>query len=223
MSSFSTQTAYQRWELASLIDDPHHQFRTMPPEIAKLAQEMVAGKEQAYQEAFEQGQTQGYSDGHSRGMHDGFAEAMRIGQEQQHELTRQIEQLLDHLGADVRHARERIANELLQLSFDMARAIVKTEITLNPSVLVTLIEQALLDIPNLQLPASIHVNPEDADLLESMLLPEIAADGWRLVRDTQIESGGCIIHTAVHVIDLQLATRWEKLHAQLELDPILVR
>lgn len=210
----NTQSAYQRWELASLNDEDDNNFRTMPPAIARLAQQMMESRDRSV----EQGYQEGYSDGLQQGLAKGEAQALTEGRAQQAEMAEHLQGLLDQYRQDLLTAREQIADDILKLSLDMAQAIVKQAIQLEPKLMLPAIEQALLEIPSLQLPASVHIHPDDAQLLESTLGPSLRAEGWRLISDPTIEAGGCVLNTPSQDIDLQLSTRWQRLHERLGLN-----
>ena len=213
LSDINTQTAYQRWELASLEREQNSQFRTVPPEISQLAQEMMAAKDHGYQDGYQDG----YQEGLSLGRQEGENQALAEGRSQQHVIATRLTGLFDSYQQHLELAREHIAEQLLQLSFDMAQAIVKTSLTLHPELILPLIEQALFDLPSLELPASIHVHPDDADLVETAMGPRLSTQGCRLIRDADIAQGGCTVNTASQMLNLELPTRWHKLMQQLEL------
>lgn len=210
----NTQSAYQRWELASLNGESENDFRTMPPAIARLAQQMMDAKDESVQ----QGYAEGYADGLKQGLAAGESQALGEGRQQQAQIAQHLNQLLDAYSSDLQLAREHVAEDLLRLSFDMAQAIVKHSLIQKPSLLIPLIEQALLEIPSLQLPAAIHLHPDDYALVDKTLGPSLKADGWRLITDHSIEAGGCTLNTPSQDIDLRLSTRWEKLQAQMGLE-----
>ena len=210
----NTQSAYQRWELASLNGESEHDFRTMPPAIARLAQQMMDAKD----ESMQQGYAEGYAEGMKQGLAAGEAQALSEGRQQQVKIAEHLNLLLDQYVADLRLAREQVAEDLLRLSYDMAQAIVKHALTQNPDLLIPAIEQALLEIPSLELPATIHLHPDDYELVDKTLGPSLKANGWRLITDHSLEAGGCTINTPSQDIDLRLATRWEKLRAQMGLE-----
>ena len=215
----NTQSAYQRWELASLNGDLENDFRTMPPAIARLAQQMMDAKD----EAVHQGYTEGYTEGNSKGLNEGFAsgqnQALEEGRLKQAEIAARLNNLIDLFVNDLKQAREQIAEDLLRLSLDMAQAIVKQSLIIDQSLILPIIEQALLDIPSLTLPATIHLHPDDATLVENAMGITLKSQGWRLVADSSIEKGGCSFNTPSQDIDLRLSTRWEKLWQQMGLTP----
>ena len=207
----NTQTAYQRWEMASLTGESEHDFRTMPPAIARLAQQMMEAKDQA----IEQGFNEGYSEGLKQGQQAGEAQALDEVREHQTQLAGQLNQLMAGYVEDMLSAREQIAEDLLKLSLDMAEAIIMHSVHVQPELIIPVLEKALADIPSLTLPASIHLSPDDLNLVETHLGPSLKQDGWRLISDSAIHSGGCTINTQTQSIDLQLSSRIKKLHEQL--------
>ena len=215
------QTAYQRWELASLLEEGSQRKKSPPakPEpdavaTAKLAQEMLAareaGRQAGYQQGLQEGRATGIREGHAQGLTEGQIEV-----EAQCEALNKLGQMFEQ---QIRQAREEIAQQLLTLALQMAKAMLKSALKVQPALLLPAIDEALHSLPLLQLPATLLLHPQDLELLEDMRGTGLKAAGWRLRADSNLERGDCRIETGTNVIDATLATRWRRLQQTLGRD-----
>src|SRR6478672_1266304 len=124
------QTAYQRWELASfgaLEEAPQEiEEEQQQPQIdteallAEAREQIAAAREQARREGLAEGLAQGYQ----TGMEQGRAQAL--------EENTLLQQLSLAFGAEIAHAKELVAQDLLDLALDLAKAMLKTTLALQP-------------------------------------------------------------------------------------------
>jgi flagellar assembly protein FliH len=214
------QTAYQRWELASLLEEGSQRKKSAaktepdPVATAKLAQEMLAareaGRQAGYQQGLQEGRATGLREGHAQGLNEGRVEVAA--------RCETVDQLGQRLEQQIRQAREEIAQQLLTLALQMAKAMLKSALKVQPALLLPAIDEALHSLPLLQLPATLLLHPQDLELLESMRGTGLKAAGWRLRADSSMERGDCRIETGTNVIDATLATRWRRLQQTLGRD-----
>ncbi len=220
-SNKRTQTAYERWELASLDQESVAQPAEDSVQSAadKQAEELAAIKDQAYQNGLKEGHTTGYEEGRTLGYEDGLNEgkqqALAEGRETNELIGQQLSELISLFESDARQARENIAQQLLLLCLDMTQAMLKTALSIKPELILPIIEQSLHTLPCLQLPATLHLNPDDFALVEQALGDSLKENGWRLISDNQIEAGGCHIETGTNQIDATLPSRWQQLQQTL--------
>ena len=209
------QTAYQRWELASLDVNKVPEKVEQNLETSKLDQEKQAARDEAYQIGLEEGRAIGLTEGHAQGHLQGLAQGLTEGQEQITTISKELSKINKQYQKEIHLARESTANQLLELSLDIAQAMLKTALPVRPELLLPVIEQALQNIPSLQLPSTLHLHPLDIDLVRTSLGEELQPANWRLLADANIERGGCRIETATNEIDATLPTRWQRLQQSL--------
>lgn len=209
------QTAYQRWELASLDENKASEKTELNSAISKLDQEMMTARNKAYQIGLEEGRAIGLTEGRAQGHTQGLAQGMTEGQEQIAAIGEVLAQINRQYQQEIHQAREKIAHQMLELSLDMTQAILKTALPVRPELLLPVIEQALHAFPSLQLPSTLHLHPLDVDLVRMALGEDLQQANWRLLSDTKIERGGCRIETATNEIDATLTTRWQRLQQSL--------
>ena len=66
---------------------------------------------------------------------------------------------------------------------------------------------------------SLHLNPDDADLLGPVMAPVLAPRGAQIVPDRSIAAGGCLITSAGAEVDATLNTRWHRVLASIGQPP----
>lgn len=108
---------------------------------------------------------------------------------------------------------EFIAPDILEISLDIARKIVKKEVSQNPEAILETILDVLKTIskeePRITLkvnPAQVHIAKENiADIKDSIGLESKT----NVIADDTIEIGGCIIQTSNGIVDATLDTQLE--------------
>jgi flagellar assembly protein FliH len=189
-------SAYQRWELGSLDDgNPIIALPTVE-QIPKL-------REDAQQE--------GYAAGFEEGRRAGEAE----GRQRSAEIAEQLARLAQGFRAELLRADDCMANEIVDLALDVAKAVLKVGLEIRPDLVIPVVSEAVRYLPSVQHPAVVSLNPEDVALVEEHLHEDLAEGGWRVAEDAAIERGGCRIETATNQIDATVNTRWKRLAGSL--------
>lgn len=163
--------------------------------IAEAKEQASAIREQAYREGVEQG------------LQEGLA---RAGQESQEILAkaRAVLQAAETERAAILNQMER---ELVELAQEIAKRIVAAELKVNREVVAAIAKEALAlvrDRPHVMM----FVHPDDLNACQQArpqfeaLLPENAV--LRILPDSQVKRGGCILDTGEGVVDATLDSRW---------------
>jgi len=162
------------------------------------------GIDKGYREGLEQGREAGHREGFQRGVEDGKALGLEDGRLQGRrafdEAGRPLDRLIEsfeRFRAEYEQARR---EELLELVQKVARQVIRCELTLHPTQLLTLAEEALTAMPGDQEDVRIHLNPEECARIRE-LAPERAA-AWRLVPDEKLALGECRVLTAQAEADI---------------------
>ena len=205
------QTAYQRWELASFgapEEAPQESQQQIDTEalLAEAREQIAAAREQARREGLAEGLAQGYQ----TGMEQGRAQAL--------EENTLLQQLSQAFGAEIAHAKELVAQDLLDLALDLAKAMLKTTLAIQPERVLPIVNDAIGYLPTLQQPALLFLHPDDALLVRERMGTELASAGWRVLDEAAMERGGCRIETASNQIDAATASRWQRIAASLGKD-----
>jgi flagellar assembly protein FliH len=206
------QTAYQRWELASFgapeeaPQENRQQQIDTEALLAEAREQIAAAREQARREGLAEGLAQGYQ----TGMEQGRAQAL--------EENSLLQQLSVAFGAEIAHAKELVAQDLLDLALDLAKAMLKTVLAVQPERVLPIVNEAIGYLPTLQQPALLFLNPDDAMLVRERMGTELASAGWRVLDEAAMERGGCRIETASNQIDAATSSRWQRIAASLGKD-----
>lgn len=152
------------------------------------------------------------------GLHAGRAEArMQVEAEMQAEWAAHKEALreeIDTLTRQIGEAREVLWRqqepEMVALALDIAKQVVKTEITQNPAVVKAVLSNALrrlTDKENVRVRVSVGDAPRVKEMRQDLL--EVV-DGLRhleILDDRRVGDGGCVIETNAGSIDAKIETQ----------------
>lgn len=148
--------------------------------------------ERIHQDAYKAGYDIGYEEGSARG---------RLEASELHQLLTRFDETLGNLD-------EAIGSEILALSLEIARLVVRDHITRKPEALLPVLREALAQLP--QQHGTVHVHSEDAALIKHYLSEHYAHVGHRVVEDDSLERGDCRIEIGGTQLDATAATRWRR-------------
>lgn len=198
------QAGFQPWEMTSFDAHPHAATQSGHTAVVlPTIEQITAIQEQARQEGYLAGQAEGRAAGLAEGREESAREAARL-----HAVA-------ETFAMEVGKADETISQQVLDLSIDLARAMLKSSLSIRPEQVIPIVREAVRYVPALQQPALLYLNPDDAALVRDRIGDELAKMGWLLTEDTQLERGGCRVETASNQIDASLPTRWQRLTAAL--------
>ncbi|EJN08285.1 flagellar assembly protein FliH [Herbaspirillum sp. YR522] len=214
-------TPYQRWELAS-FNEPEPEppppepveeddLEEPPPPPQLTAEQLDAIREAARQEAFAEGRQHGLEAGRA----EGYMAGLQQGQKEVNETIAHLRQIATNFSTEVAQCSETMAPELLGLALDLAKAMLKTALKVQPELVLPTVSEAIQTLPVLQLPATVTLHPDDAALVREHMEQELAQHGWKIEEDPQISRGGCRIATRTNQIDATAETRWKRLAESL--------
>ncbi len=192
-------SAWARWEMADFESAaPQRQTVALPEASAPVLTE--ADIEGIRRQAEQEGRQKGYQEGREQARGEGARLAA---------LAMQLDQAL--AGFD-----QKVAEELLRLALAVALQVVRQSIAVKPERVITVIREALTQMPQLHM--MIYLHPEDAALARSYLGDQLAHAGHRIHEDPRLERGGCIIEAGGSQLDASIATRWKRAVESLGMD-----
>ena len=222
------QSAYQRWEMTSFGDErPSTQARRAamappppPPEPVEIVphvalptlEEIEAIREQARAEGYAEGLQEGRAAGHA----EGYADGARAGQIEAESELEHLRSIAATFSDAVVQADETIAHDVLELALRLARGMVRTAFEVRPELILPVVQEAIGYLPVLAQPATLTLNPEDAEIVRQAMGQELVKGGWRIVEDAMLARGGCKVDTASNQIDAQAQARWARLTHALQ-------
>lgn len=169
-----------------------------------VAEGFQEGIDKGYEQGLEQGREAGHREGFERGIEDGKAIGREEGRIQGLKAFEQAAQPLDQLVERFERFRQDFEQarreQLLELVQKVSKQVIRCELTLHPTQLLTLAEEALAAMPDDQEDVRILLNPEECARIRE-LAPERAA-AWRLVPDEKLALGECRVVTAQAEADI---------------------
>jgi len=207
------QTAYERWEMAPLTEAGAGRAPAASSSLSdtRLAQELERSRQTGHRQGYQEGLAQGQAQGRSDGLAQGLAEGQALTATQQAGL----QALMATFEKQLTHARENIAQQVLAVALDMAHAMLKTALAVEPQRVLPLIEQTLQTLPALKSGALLYLHPQDLDLLVAAQGEALTTEGWHLRADPRMTRGGCRVETPANEVDATLPTRWTRLQQAL--------
>ncbi|MCK5830106.1 MAG: flagellar assembly protein FliH [Methylococcales bacterium] len=170
-------------------------------------------QKQAYDEAFAQGQKEGFELGIEEGRKKGFDQGVEQGQiegekkgydDNKHLLQEQASEfvsLLESLSKPFKELDEQVEQELVDLAIGIARQLIRRAIHIDSGQVIAVIREAVTALPIAEQKITIHLHPEDAELVRTTLAIDEFSIPWKLIEDIAISRGGCKVLTETSVID----------------------
>lgn len=181
-------SAYQRWEAIS-FDDP-------TPGASQNVVLPTADEVEAFQQR-----------AHDEGYAAGLLEAR--------EEVRRMAKVVNAFQGAVQGIEAEVAQDLLGLALDLARQIIRQSIAVRPELVLPVVHEALAELAGSYQNNLLLLSPADAELVSRHASEELSKNGWRVIVDERIESGGCRIESDTGEVDATLAQRWQIAMASL--------
>ena len=195
-----------------------------PPESAPIAPAPAepGGMDEAlHRELLQQARGDGYQQGLAEGKKQAEQEwSARLDDYvdgQGRAAAGQLAALAQALEASLGGLQQAMAQELLQLACDVARQVVRQELSVNTRAMLPVVREALAMLVEENRPATVRVHPEDWTLLERPLREEFGGARVQWHSDATLARGDCRVESAGMVVDGALEQRWRRAIAALGL------
>lgn len=140
-------------------------------------------------------------------------EGYKAGLEQAKEDIRQVKISIEEFLKAKQEVFEYIAPDILEISIDVAKKIVKHEIEQNPELILETILEILKTISRDESKVNIKVNPAQLTLTKENMPNIISSIGLEtkinVIADDTIEVGSCIVQTSNGLVDATINTQLE--------------
>lgn len=190
------------------MDDGQPKLQVDQNELLNLQRR---AEQQGFQQGLEAGQKQGYAAGFQQGQEAGQLQGLQEGQQQQAVLTEHWQHMVSDFQQTLDALDSVIASRLMQMALTAAKQIIGQAPICDGSALLNQIQQLIQQEPMFKGKPQLRVNPVDFERVEQQLGASLSMNGWRLLADSQIHSGGCKVSAEDGDMDASLATRWHEL------------
>ena len=142
-----------------------------------------------------------------------FEEGYRIGLEKSTEdMERFKAEVIKFMNAK-KEVFEYIAPDILEISVDIAKKIVKKELDTDPQIIINTIIDILKTISKSEPKVTIRVNPQSVQFIKDTI-PNITYEYGidskiNIISDPSIENGGCVFETNNGIVDASIDTQLE--------------
>ena len=191
--------------------DVHGEVAPVPaPDIEQ------AGRGAELQKVREEAYAEGFSAGHAAASLEHRRQMEGFIQQQGSEAARHLAALLNSARAGLNDAQAQMAQGVLDLACELARQVLRNELSDNPAAaLAPVIRESLDILVSDSQTALVKLHPADLHVLDAALKTEFAASAVQFVADASILPGGCVVASAGAQVDGSLPRRWARAVAAL--------
>ncbi len=188
---------------------------------------LVAAQDKARQQARGQARDEvlrqeGYAQGFVQGQAHAVLDAQRKISDQAADQGRVAAQrfalLFDAAQEQLAQAQQVMAQGVLELGCELARQVLRHELSVNPNALQPVVREALGLLAADSKSAVVRLNPLDIEVMQGALQTELGALSLSLIADANVKPGGCLVLSGGTVVDGSLDTRWRRAVGSLGLN-----
>jgi len=178
---------------------------------AQRAQQEASAAEQldqAHQQGYDAGFAAGIQEGQRRAQAQVQAQMQAFLAQEGQAAAQQLQALLAAAQQQLSAAQQSMAQGTLELACELARQVLRRELTVDAQALMPVLREALEVLGADHKAAVLRLNPQDLEALGPLL--QDAAPGLALTvrADPNVEAGGCLVESAGTVVDATLPKRW---------------
>ena len=178
---------------------------------------VLAAQVKVREQAFDQVKSdalkqEGYAEGFAQGRAQATLEAQRQMRDyvanEGHKAAQGFVQLFATAQTELADAEQVMARGVLELACELARQVLRHELSVNPNALQPVIREALGLLVTDNKSALVRLNPLDLEVLEDVVRAEYLNLGLTFVADATLSRGGCLVESTGTVIDGTVEKRW---------------
>lgn len=142
-----------------------------------------------------------------------FEEGYRLGLEKSNSDIENFKNELTKFMSARKEVFEYIAPDILEISVNIAKTIIKKEIESDPQVLINTIVDVLKSISKNESKITIRVRPQSVQIIKD-IIPNITYEYGieskiNIIADPSIDDGGCVFQTNNGIVDASIDTQLE--------------
>lgn len=187
--------------------------------LAAKARAQEDAKEQAFAEvARQEGYAEGLVHGREQALQEAQAQIAAFQAGQGQEAARNFASLFVAAESQLGEAQQLMAQGVLELACEIARQVLRQELSVNPNLLTPVIHEALELLVADSKAAVVRLNPRDHEVVKAVVEQEFPGMTLSLRADPRVSRGGCLVEAAGTVIDGSLEKRWMRAVGRLGLN-----
>lgn len=181
-------------------------------------QESQVRDESVRQAGFTEGFSQGYAQGHAQATLEGQRQITEYIATQGEQTVAQMSQLFASAQSQLHESQQVMAKGVLELACELARQVLRHELSSNPNALQPVIREAMGLLSSDCKAAAVRMNPLDIEVFAEVLRLEFSNLSLSLLPDSSVTRGGCLVESAGTVIDGTVEKRWQRAVASLGME-----
>jgi flagellar assembly protein FliH len=185
---------------------------------AKVRAQEAAEEQTRENLARQAGYTEGFAQGHAQATLEGQRLIAEYIASQGQDAARHFGRIFESADAGIAESQQVMAQGVLELACELARQVLRHELSTNPNALQPVIREALSVLSTDSKAALVRLNPLDLDVLEEVLRQEFSGLSLSLLADASVSRGGCLVESAGTVVDGTIEKRWSRAVARLGLE-----
>ncbi|MEY4765344.1 MAG: hypothetical protein RI907_2017 [Pseudomonadota bacterium] len=151
---------------------------------------------------------------YQEGYRNGLAALESYKQTQSAQMASYMSDQIGMLASDFHQRLEaleqQLAGRIAGVALELARQVVRSELTTNPEMVVDVAEEALGTLLTSARHVVLRLNPDDQAMAQAQLSDVLAARGVRVVADAALTRGGCQLESDIAVVDATVEARWDR-------------
>ncbi|MBB1076509.1 flagellar assembly protein FliH [Rhodoferax sp. 4810] len=187
---------------------------------AREAQEEVVHAQSDRQEAFKEGFAAGLEQGKLQAQAENQRQMQAFLENQAQDAAAKFTELFGSAQRAQEAAEQAMAQGVLSLSCELARQVLRHELSVNPQVVLPVVNEAIGLLGTEFKTAVVKLHPQDLAALGEQILADFSGMGLSLRADADVLPGGCLIESAGMVVDGTLQKRWQRAVATLGLSSV---
>ena len=133
-------------------------------------------------------------------------------------IAQRLALLVESAEKGLNEAGQDVAQGVLEIAAEIARQVVRHELSINPNALLPVVRESLALLAADSKVATVRLHPKDLEVLEEPLAQEFGAAGVTWLGDPSLRPGNCLVEAAGTTVDGTLARRWSRAVAALGLE-----
>lgn len=185
---------------------------------AQADAENLAREDSAREAGYAAGFAAGYAQGHAKATLEGQHQLNEYIADQGKQTTATFARLFEDASAQLAAAEQVMSQGVLELAVELARQVLRHELSTNPNALQPVVREALGLLTLDSKAAVVRLHPLDLEVLAEVLRQEFSGLALTLLPDASLARGGCLVESAGTVVDGTVEKRWLRAVASLGFD-----
>lgn len=190
---------------------------TAPPPVVEVPAETTVNLPTA--DEIEQIHEQARREGYEAGLAEGRQAAEAAASLAREAEIAHLRTLTENYRTALEGLDQAIAEQLLDLALEVASQVLRSTFDTRRDALLPIIREAIQALPLHHGTITLHLYPEDAEMLREPLAELAGQSNLHLAPDSAITRGGCLLKSGHSEIDATLETRWKRVLEAIGADP----